>query len=412
VALLAPIGSNHSTDLRTLIAAIAVVAAQSALIAALLIQRARLRRAEAAQRATESKNAAILRAMPDMMFVCARDGTYLEYFSRDLAALYVPPEQFLGKTIREVMPAQLSDRFMRALQEACNSGGPVVVEYKLPIHGIVRVFEARMVADEYDRGIIVVRDTTVHEINTEMLRRREADLRASYEQNRDLAGRLIASQEAERERLARDLHDDLSQKLAYLSIELDQLKNHLASRSDPLASRANDAAGRAGEIAADVHALSHHLHPSRLRVLGLVPAIDGVCREIGVQHGIDVDFTHDRVPETVPPAIALCLYRILQEGLHNVAKHSGARRAAVRLSREDGLLNLQIADQGVGFDADAIQAHGSGLGLVSMRERVHYLGGRMVIRSSIGIGTRVGVRVPWTEPSGTTIPTDQTVKSV
>jgi signal transduction histidine kinase len=367
--------------------------AQSTLIAALLVQRARRRRAETAQRATEAQNSAILRAMPDLMFVHANDSTYLEYYTRDAADLYVPPEQFLGRRIAEVMPPGLADTFMDGLDRARRSADPVIIEYSLPIQGILRYYEARIVCDERDRIVTIVRDVTERQVNVEMLRRREADLRASDDRNRDLAGRLIASQEAERERIARDLHDDLSQKLAHLNIELEQLTTRLALRDEALAERARETARRAAEIAGDVHTLSHQLHPSRLRVLGLVQAIQGVCHEVGLQNGIEVDFSHDRVPPGVPAATSLCLYRILQEGLHNVAKHSGARKASVRLSLEDGLLSLQIADQGIGFEPESSQ--GSGLGLVSMQERVHHLGGRMVIRSVPGGGTRIGVRVPW-----------------
>jgi signal transduction histidine kinase len=393
---LPPTPEHAAGDLRALVLALVAFVAfitQSTLIAALLVQRARRRRAETAQRATAAQNSAILRAMPDLMFVHANDGTYLEYYTRDGADLYLPPEQFLGRRIPEVMPPGLAETFMDGLDRARRSAEPVIIEYSLPIQGILRYYEARMVCDERDRIVTIVRDVTERQVNVEMLRRREADLRASYERNRDLAGRLIASQELERERIARDLHDDLSQKLAHLNIELEQLATRLALRDEPLADRARETSRRAAEIAGDVHTLSHQLHPSRLRVLGLVQAIQGVCHEVGLQHGIEVDFSHDRVPPGVPPATALCLYRILQEGLHNVAKHSGARRAAVRLSREDGLLFLQIADQGIGFEPDSSQ--GGGLGLVSMQERVHHLGGRIVIRSVPGGGTRIGVRVPW-----------------
>jgi signal transduction histidine kinase len=243
---------------------------------------------------------------------------------------------------------------------------------------------------------------TDRQVNVEMLHRREADLRVSYERNRALAGRLIASQELERERIARDLHDDLSQKLAVLNIDLDQLTRRLETDAPHLVAAAQETSRRAGEIASDVHDLSHQLHPSRLKVLGLIQAMQGVCRDVGNQHGITVDFSHEGVPPGVSPATSLCLYRITQEALHNVAKHSGARRAAVRLSREQGQLYLQIADQGVGFEPGSFD--GGGLGLVSMNERVNHLGGRLIIRSAPGAGTRIGVRVPLVV--GTDVPAD------
>ena len=374
------------------IAALVILAVESALVAALLLQRARRRRAEGAQRATEAQNSAILRAMPDLMFVCNKDGTYLDYYARDRADLYVPPERFLGKTIRDVMPPELASVFMDAVTRAKRSVDPVVIEYTLPMQGILRYYEARLVCDELERVVTFVRDVTDSQVNVEMLRRRESDLRASYDRNRALAGRLIASQEAERERIARDLHDDLSQKLALLNIDLDQLTRRLDSQVPSLVNLAQESSRRAAEIASDIHELSHQLHPTRLKVLGLIQAMHGVCHDVGAQHDIDVDFTHSGVPPSVSPATSLCLYRITQEALHNVAKHSGARRAAVRLTVEQGHLYLQIADQGVGFEPASFE--GAGLGLVSMSERVNHLGGRLIIRSARGAGTRIGVRVP------------------
>jgi len=184
----------------------------------------------------------------------------------------------------------------------------------------------------------------------------------------------------------------LSQKLALLNIDLDQLTRRLDSQAPDLVDLAQESSRRAAEIASYIHELSHQLHPSRLKVLGLIQAMQGVCYDVGAQHDIEVDFTHAGVPPSVSPATSLCLYRITQEALHNVAKHSGSRRAAVRLSVEQGHLYLQIADQGVGFEPDSFE--GAGLGLVSMSERVNHLGGRLIIRSARGAGTRIGVRVP------------------
>jgi signal transduction histidine kinase len=373
-------------------AALGILVVETGVVAGLLFERRRRRRSNSQRRSTDSQARAILRAIPDLMFVMDKDGTYVDYYARDAADLYVPPERFLGKRISDVMPPDLADIFMDALGRACASSDPVVLEYALPIQGIVRYYEARLVSDERDRVVGIVRDVTDRQVNVEMLHRREADLRVSYERNRALAGRLIASQELERERIARDLHDDLSQKLAVLNIDLDQLTRGLERDAPHLVATAQETSRRAAEIASDVHDLSHQLHPSRLKVLGLIQAMQGVCRDVGNQHGIVVDFSHEGVPSGVSPATSLCLYRITQEALHNVAKHSGSRRAAVRLSREQGLLYLQIADQGVGFEPESFD--GSGLGLVSMNERVNHLGGRLIIRSAPGAGTRIGVRVP------------------
>ena len=227
----------------------------------------------------------------------------------------------------------------------------------------------------------------------DQLRATDEALHESYAQVADLSGRLIAAQEAERKRIARDLHDDLSQKLALLSIDIGQLPRHVMT-ADELAARVRLISDRAAEIASDVHHLSYQLHPSKLESLGLVAAIQSICRDISVQHDLEVEFEHRHVPKVLPPDIALCLYRIVQEGLQNIVKHSGARAAAVQLVARDGMLELHVADAGVGFAMTAMNR--GGIGLVSMRERVNFAGGTLVIHSAPGAGTRIGVRLPVT----------------
>ena len=143
----------------------------------------------------------------------------------------------------------------------------------------------------------------------------------------------------------------------------------------------------------DVHQLSHELHPAKLDQLGLVAAVRGFCKEFAVTHLMAIDFTERNIPRTVPGDAALCLYRIAQEALHNAAKHSGGTAAKVELTRADGHICLVVADDGAGFDAQAARSNGS-LGLVSMNERARFVGGRLVVESQPGAGTRVEVRVP------------------
>jgi signal transduction histidine kinase len=225
------------------------------------------------------------------------------------------------------------------------------------------------------------------------LRTADEALRNSDAHARDLAGRLIAAQEAERKRIALDLHDDLSQKLALLSIDIDQLdRSSRAEAPYDLSSRLHDISARAGEIASDVHGLSHQLHPSKLEVLGLSAATQGFCREISTQYDVAIVFEVSDVPRIVDPEVALCAFRIVQEAVHNVVKHSGAREAHVSLSRAGDDLDLRIADTGRGFLPSECER--TGLGLVSMRERVHYVGGTLMVHSAPGRGTRIGVRIP------------------
>ena len=209
----------------------------------------------------------------------------------------------------------------------------------------------------------------------------------------DLSGRLIHAQEEERMRLARDLHDDLSQSLALLSVELEMFGQSPPAERGQISGRMQKFSAQVKRLSADVHRLSHELHPAKLEQLGLVAAVRGFCKEFAVAHEMAIEFADRSVPRTVPEDTALCLYRIAQEALHNVVKHSGGTAARVELAMEGGELRLAIADDGVGFDPERMRANGS-LGLVSMGERARFVHGLLSIESHAGKGTRVEVRVP------------------
>jgi two-component system, LuxR family, sensor kinase FixL len=212
----------------------------------------------------------------------------------------------------------------------------------------------------------------------------------------DLSGRLIHAQEEEQMRLARELHDDLSQSLALLSVELEMFGQSPPSAVGQISGRMQEFSAQVKRLSSEVHRLSHEMHPAKLEQLGLVAAVRGFCKEFAGAHEMASEFTDRSVPREVPEDTALCLYRIAQEALHNVVKHSGATAARVELAMEGSELRLAIADDGVGFDPEVMCANGS-LGLVSMRERARFLHGRLSIESHAGKGTRVEARVPIAE---------------
>ena len=352
-----------------------IVIAQAALIGALLIQRRRRRRAEVALQQSETRHSAILRVLPDLMFVLDGHGRYVDFHARDQTLLFVAPEAFMGRTLREVMPPELGEMSMAAVERARTSEETVVIEYELSMDQ-VRHFEARLVRANEDCIISIVRDVT--------------ELRRAAELNRGLARRLIVSQEQERQRIARELHDDLSQRIALLNLEVDQIAD--AVPVHPHRTRLEKVSSQVSEIADDLSNLSHTLHPSRLQTLGLTESVRLLCREISHLRQVNVQFNSVGVPSHVDSAVALCLYRIAQEALHNIAKHSQAREASVHLTHERDQVHLQIEDSGVGFDP--VLVHHGGLGLLSMRERVGILKGKLAINASPGHGTRIGVSIP------------------
>jgi signal transduction histidine kinase len=217
----------------------------------------------------------------------------------------------------------------------------------------------------------------------ERRQRRRAELRA-----RDLGGRLLHEQENERARIARELHDDISQQLALLQLDLKLLR-----LEGPAADMAADLSRIVDDVAHSVHDLSHRLHPARLRLIGLVGALNGLQRE-SARSDMAVLFIHDDVPASIPPDLALALYRVVQEALQNAAKYSQAREVRVSLRGAPGRLSLSIEDNGVGFDVR--EGFGKGLGLISMRERLDQFAGSVDIQSAPGAGTRVLVDVPLT----------------
>ena len=207
----------------------------------------------------------------------------------------------------------------------------------------------------------------------------------------ELSGRLIHAQEEERARLARELHDDVSQRLARLAIDAGS-----AERGPPgpaLTETMREIRKGLVRLSEDVHALSYRLHPALLEDLGLVAALRAECDRFARQESIPTDVKLRDMPATVPPDVALCLFRVTQEALRNVARHAKAHTVEVSLLGFDGGLQLAVRDDGVGFDP-ALQRKRPSLGLASMRERVRFLGGELSIESQSGGGATILAWVP------------------
>lgn len=219
------------------------------------------------------------------------------------------------------------------------------------------------------------------------LHRSQQHLQASYERIRALGGRLLKAQEHERAHVARELHDDISQQMALLQIDLNMLAQKVPETAEALAGEVLD---RARAVTRSVHDLSHRLHPARLRLLGLVPTIQGLAQEMS-KSGVDIRVEAYDVP-TLPPDLSVAIFRVVQEALQNALKYSGASEVVVRLDGKMDRLLLSITDNGIGFDVQA--AWGSGLGLLSMRERLEAVGGTIEVHSRRGSPTRIEASVP------------------
>jgi signal transduction histidine kinase len=233
-------------------------------------------------------------------------------------------------------------------------------------------------------------------VNGRRLHRAHAERRRAEESAHALSGQLISAQEEERSRLARELHDDVTQRLALLAIDAGREERRLSGSGGSTTMRTM----REGlvRLSEDVHALSYRLHPSILEDLGLIEALKSECERFSRTCSIRLEANAQDIPEKLPHDVALCLFRIAQEGLRNMARHAGASRAEVRLRRLNGGLQLAVMDDGAGFDPARHQNRVS-LGHASMRQRVVLLGGKLDIVSAPGHGTTIRAWVPLKEES-------------
>ncbi|HEY5705120.1 MAG TPA: PAS domain-containing protein [Terrimicrobiaceae bacterium] len=371
---------------RFILGAVSLCALQAFLIGALLIQRHRRRLAERSLRESEQRMS------------LAADAANLGIWIRDL----VGDKIWATDKWRELFGFEKSERLdmhcflqrlhpedrdmvSRALKKARETGGGYEKEYRIILpDGQMRWIASRGCVEFDAAGKPVLmrgasRDSTARKV--------------AEEAAHDLSGRLIQAQEEEQTRLARELHDDLSQSLALLSVGLEMFGQSPPSERGQISARMEEFSAQVKRLSSEVHRLSHELHPAKLEQLGLVAAVRGFCKEFALAHELAIEFSDNSVPQAVPEDTALCLYRIAQEALHNVVKHSAATVARVELAMERGELRLAIVDDGVGFDPETMRANGS-LGLVSMAERARFVQGRLSIESHTGKGTRIDVRVP------------------
>ncbi len=241
----------------------------------------------------------------------------------------------------------------------------------------------------------MARDVTDRKRAEKALHQRDTEL---AEAQRSVSRRLIEAQEQERTRIARDLHDDFGQRLALLTIELELLQQNSPDLPAEVRSRIGELGNQTSKIATDIQSLSHELHSSKLEYVGITAAMRGFCQEFGEKQKVEIDFkTHD-LPSPLSPNIPLGFFRVLQEALHNAAKHSGVRHFEVRLWGTSDEIHLTVSDSGTGFDPE-VAKQSRGLGLISMEERLKLLDGTFSIESQPKCGTRVHACAPLAQDS-------------
>lgn len=280
-------------------------------------------------------------------------------------------------------------RFVRALESAESTGGEYSVQYKLLLDNReVRWIESRGTVEFEDGKPTILRGASV-----DVTQRKLAE-----ESAHELGRKLMWAQEKERTRLARELHDDLSQRLALLSIQLAELKKH-AVDARYLRKQVDHLTSEIQGITADVHRMSHELHPAKLDQLGLESALRGFCRELEAAHPISINLEVVNVPRSLSKDVSLCLYRVSQEAVQNAIKHSGASAVNLSVRRIDGEIQLDVSDNGSGFDPKTVRSKES-LGLINIDERIRSVHGVVRIDSTVGAGTHIEAHVPIANDAG------------
>jgi len=361
------------------------------LIAEVLSQILARKHAELESRESRAVQQAMLGALPSRMAVLDRDGRVLA-----VNRAWLDPAQDGGEGL--MARAGVGTSYLEVCAEAALAGeagaravatalGAVLagtsemveVEYSVKGPGQERWYRLSVMGLGKSRGGAVVARNDV------------TDQVLSRETLRQFSQHLLTAQEEERRRVGRELHDDLNQRLVLLGLEIAQLVTALP---DPRGvERIRHIGERVDAIAADVHQIAYRLHPFKLEYLGLAGAARGLCTEVAAAHDLVIAFTEHEVPASLPRDVALCAYRVLQEALSNVVKHSGSARATVRLAGEHASLRVTVRDFGAGMPPETPGAV-PGLGLASMRERLRVVNGRLVVNGTAAPGTELSATIP------------------
>jgi PAS domain S-box-containing protein len=340
----------------------------------------------------EARFRLVFEAAPSALVVVERDGKIILVNSRTERLFGFSRTELLGQSIELLLPKSSLERYEGLRKEFFVQ--PRTRTMRLGQDLYARRKDDSQFPVEIDLNPIETEEgTCVLSSIVDITERQRADqaLRDSRQELRSLAARLINAQEEERKRISRELHDDLSQKLALLAFDAGSLVLAPPPSVEEMKEPLRNLQTRVVQLSQDVRQISHQLHPTVLEDLGLTAALSELCEEFSAREGIEVLLEEEAVPKAMPVDIASCLYRISQEALHNVLKHAQASQVQLRVSGGTEGIHLYIRDNGVGFNSEAFRP---GLGIVSMKERVRLVQGEFSIHSQAGRGTEVRVFVP------------------
>jgi len=368
------------------IAGVSLFIFQALLIFGLLWQRAGRLKSEKAVRESEERFRLVANTAPVLIWMSGRDKLFTYFNQPWLEFTGLPMEVQLGNGWAEFVHPEDWKSFMDTYTVRFDRREQFHREYRLrrrdgEYRWVLDIGVPRLNPDGSFAGYIgSCIDVTERKIAQDALAA--------------LSGRLIEAQDEERKRIAREIHDDYNQRLAVLAIDLEELAENVGESSGEGSQKVHELFNRISELGADLHSLSHRLHSSTLESLGLVAGLKAFCVEFSDQQGIQVDFASENVPRGIPGDMALCIFRIAQEALRNVKRHSGANRAEVRLEWSDNSLHLSVFDRGRGFDSNKPSVE-CGIGIRSMEERLRLLGGQLEIHTRPMEGSRIHAWLPF-----------------
>jgi signal transduction histidine kinase len=334
---------------------------------------------------SEARLRAVINALPDLMFRVSRDGTYLAVKAERTGDLVLPPDQMIGRNVRDILPREIAGPMLNCIEDALAQGAARTVdfEYELELEGFPRFFEARIVPGGEDEVVMLVRDFTERHTSELERQRLQAALRERLEELQASRARMVEAGDNERRRLERNLHDGAQQRLVSLSLSLRLAQAKLA---DPEAAR-TILDGASQELAAaleELRELARGIHPAVLTDRGLGPALETLVGRTP----LPVEF-ETNLEERLPEQIEAAAYYVVSESLANIAKYANASSARVSITRRNGAAIVEVADDGIG-GADPTQ----GSGLRGLVDRVEALAGRLEVESVPGRGTQIRAEIP------------------
>jgi PAS domain S-box-containing protein len=326
----------------------------------------------------------------EMIAVVNREYRYLIANRKFLNYRSMTREQVVGRLVPEVLNKGVFETVVKEKLDECFRGKVVRYEmrYTYPEHGERHLFISNFPIEGpggVDRVACILQDITE--------RKRAEEALSSMSRT------VIEAEERERSRIARDLHEDIGQRLALLAIAIEQLKSDLPNQTVELLDRMDAVWKQSVEILTDVKASAHELYSPRLEYLGIAAVMRSFCQEFGERKGVEINFTDHSLPSLLQPDVSICLFRVLQESLHNGVKHSGAHKFEVQLWGTSDEIHLTVSDSGAGFNLDAARK-GPGLGLIRMEQRLRLANGAFSIDSQPSRGTTIHARVPINKAAG------------